>query len=195
MNWLDWTLIGIAVVSILEGARQGLTRSALGMVSLLAGIFLAAWFYGVAAAMLQPFVSHESLAKVLGFLFIFVTVQLMGALLGWLLSLVWKVAMLSWLDRTLGGAFGLVKAGLIGIVLVMVLMAFPRMPLPFGVTGSRIAPYLVGASEVLTALAPRELREGFAATYERVREFWKENVPVRGRGRNLPRDTAYHLVQ
>lgn len=179
MNWFDWVLIVMAVVFVVEGLRHGLTRSVIGIAATIVGLFMAAWFYGSVAALIQPYVSHASLARVLGFLAIFIGIQLVGALLSWLLNLVWKAALLSWVDRLLGGCFGLVKAALVGIILVMILMAFPRMPIPNVLARSRIAPYLSSAAQVLTQLAPRELKDGFAATYERVRKFWNEQMPSR----------------
>lgn len=177
MSWLDWTIAAIALAFVIEGLAKGLTRVLIGLLSLLAGLFLAAWFYGVAAAMIQPYVSHASLAKGLGFFAIFVGVQLMGAALAWLLQKVWQVSLLSWLDRLLGGAFGLLKGALTAVVLLMVITAFPLKPVPEAVSQSRIAPYLLGASGLLVNLAPRELKAGFTATYDRIKQLWASSLP------------------
>jgi membrane protein required for colicin V production len=177
VNWFDWFLIVLAAIFVFEGLRQGLTRTVIGLLATLLGLFLAAWMYPTGAAILSPYVSNMAMAKILGFILIFVSVQLVGAGIAWLLTKVWKVAMLTWLDRLLGGCFGLIKAALVGIILTMVLMAFPRMPVPLSVGHSRIAPCLAEASEVLTMLVPREMKEGFVATYEQVKKFWRENMP------------------
>jgi hypothetical protein len=71
----------------------------------------------------------------------------------------------------------------------MVLMAFPRVPVPLSIGNSQLAPYLIEASHVLTALVPREMKEGFAATYEQVKKFWRENTPGSPSGRPA-RDAA-----
>ncbi len=151
MNWYDWFLLILAVIFVIEGVTKGLTRVVIGLGATLLGLFLAAWFYPTAAELVLPYVSHPSLAKFLGFLLVFVLVQLLGALVAWALTKLWKVTLLTWLDRLLGGCFGLFKAALIGVVLTMVLMAFPRVPVPLSIGNSRLAPYLIEASHVLTA--------------------------------------------
>jgi membrane protein required for colicin V production len=177
VNWYDWFLLILAVIFVIEGVTKGLTRVVIGLGATLLGLFLAAWFYPTAAELVLPYVSHPSLAKFLGFLLVFVLVQLLGALVAWALTKLWKVTLLTWLDRLLGGCFGLFKAALIGVVLTMVLMAFPRVPVPLSIGNSRLAPYLIEASHVLTALVPREMKQGFGATYEQVKKFWLEHSP------------------
>jgi membrane protein required for colicin V production len=179
VNWYDWFLIVLTAVFVIEGLTKGLTRLVIGLAATLLGLLLAAWFYPAGAALLQPYVSHASLAKVLGFLLIFVSVQLVGSLLAWILTKIWKVTLLTWLDRLMGAGFGFLKAALAGIALTMVIMAFPRVPVPLSIGNSRLAPYLIEASHVLTALVPREMKQGFAATYDEVKKFWRENTPGR----------------
>ncbi len=174
MNWFDILLLILLGAFVFEGVRQGFARIVIGMAATLLGLLLAAWFYGSAAAMLSPYLSSKSLARLIGFLLIFTTVQLAGALLGWLLASIFKWTGLSWLDRGLGALFGAVKAALIGIVLVMILTAFPLKPIPDTIANSQAAPYLIGASHLLAYLCPKELRDSFLTTYDKLREIWSE---------------------
>jgi membrane protein required for colicin V production len=119
-------------------------------------------------------------AKLLGFLLILVGVQILGGIAGWSLSKAMKATGLGWLDRVLGAGFGALKAALVGVVLVMAITAFPFKPLPDAITCSKAAPYLIDASHVLTYLAPRDLRDGFVETYEKLREFWIKHDPRTG---------------
>jgi membrane protein required for colicin V production len=181
VNWLDITLLILLVVFIVEGVAKGFTRQIVGLVALLLGILMAIWFYGAAGSFLLPYVSKPAVAKLLGFLLVFVSVQILGGIAGWGLSKAMKATGLGWLDRALGAAFGTLKAALAGVVLVMAITAFPFKPLPEAIANSRIAPYLIDASHVLTYLAPRDLRDGFVTTYEKVREFWIQHDPRTGK--------------
>jgi len=172
VNWLDITFIVIAAITIAACFKQGFSKVAVGLAALVAGIFLACWFYGVAGAFLLPLVSKPALAHIAGFIIVFVLVQVAGALLSWLLAKLFKWTGLTWLDRLLGGLFGVLQAGLVGIALVMILVAFPMMPVPRSVADSRIAPYLAGAANVLVNIAPRELKDEFWATYSRLLQVW-----------------------
>jgi membrane protein required for colicin V production len=181
MNWLDIVLVGFLVAFVAEGVTRGFSRQIVGLVALLLGILLGVWFYGTAGAFLLPYVSKPEIAKLLGFLIVFVGVQIAGGVAGWALAKAVKATGFGWLDRTLGAAFGVVKAALVGIALVMAITAFPLKPLPDAIAGSRAAPYLIDASQMITYLAPRELRDGFIATYERLREFWLKHDPKTGK--------------
>jgi membrane protein required for colicin V production len=137
------------------------------------GLVLAAWFYATVGAFFEPYVSSPALAKFIGFLLVFAGVQLVANLISWLVGKVFKVSGLSWLDRLLGAAFGLLRAFVISTILLLALMAFPFRPVAETVSRSQIAPYVIGIANVLAALAPKELKDGFHETYERVKQLWE----------------------
>jgi len=181
VNWLDITLIALLAAFVIEGAAKGFIRQIVGLTALLLGILMGVWFYGSAGAFLLPYVSKPAVANLLGFMIVFVCVQVLGGLAGWTLSKAMKATGLGWLDRLMGCVFGAVKAALAGVVLVLVITAFPFKPLPGAVAGSRFAPYLIDASHAITYLAPRELRDGFVETYQRLREYWIKHDPKSGK--------------
>jgi membrane protein required for colicin V production len=181
VNWFDIALLAVLALCVAEGVWKGFSRQVIGLIALLLGILLGVWFYGTAGAFLLPYVSKPAIAKLLGFLMVFVGTQILGGIAGWALSKAMKASGLGWLDRGLGAGFGVVKAALIGVVLVMAITAFPLKPLPDSVAGSRIAPYLIDASHVITYLAPRDLRDGFVETYQRLRDFWIQHDPRTGK--------------
>jgi membrane protein required for colicin V production len=187
VNWLDALLLILLAVFVFEGVRQGFTRIVIGMAATVLGLLLAAWFYGTAASFLSEYLSSKALANVGGFLLIFVGIQLLGAALGWLLATIFKWTGLSWLDRVLGALLGALKTALVGIVLVMILTAFPMKPVPESIARSKAAPYLIEASHVLVYLCPKEVRDGFVATYDRVRALWRGGEK---QGAEPPKDSA-----
>lgn len=184
MNWLDYTLIIMAAVFVIEGVWKGFSRQIIGLAAVVVGLLAGLWFYGTAASFLLPYVSKPAIAKLLGFIFVFAGVQVLGGIAGWAAAKAMKATGLGWLDRSLGACFGLLKAALVAIIVVLALSAFAIKPLPDMLAGSRIAPYAIGASNLITYLAPRDLRDGFVGTYERLREFWIQQHP--GTGNKLP---------
>lgn len=174
MNWFDYTLLALAAVFVIQGLLRGFSRLAIGLAATLLGILLAAWFYGVAAGYLTPYVSSPAVANICGFLLILVGVQALGALLAFALNRVMKTVGLGWLDRLLGAGFGIAKAALVGIALALVLAAFPlKGPKPDALAQSRLAPWLAQAAMVLSYATPHEIKDGFARSYQRLQQFWR----------------------
>ena len=174
MNWLDIVLGIILAWSVAAGVARGFTRAIIGIVTSVLAIVLSIWFYGPAGAIVQDYVSHKTVANILGFFAVFGVVSLGGTLVGWSAAKMFKWAGLGWLDRIMGAGLGLLRWVLVAIVVVMILCAFTRTPPPQSVVESRVAPYVLDASQVLSYLAPKELKAGFDESYGKIRKLWDE---------------------
>ncbi len=173
MNWLDFTLGFLVLLSVIAGLRKGLSREIIGLAAALLGLLLAVWFYRTAGTWVAPYVSSQWLASISGFLLIFLGVLVLGAVLSAVVSGLLKTVGLSMVDRLLGGVFGLVRGLLVcfGTVTILILFLPSDKPgeLPQAVLQSRMAPYLIELSYVITPLAPRDLKESFEQRYRRVK--------------------------
>ncbi len=185
MNWLDILLGSIIFASAVSGFARGFSRTIVGIIATVVGLFLAFWTYGVAGSFLLDYVSHKSIANFIGFLLVFGGTVALGAVAGNLMAKVFKWAGLGWLDRLLGGGLGLLRGGLICMALVLMFCAFTRRPPPEAVVESRISPYLLDASSMVSAMAPKELRTDFDESYALVKKTWKEMLEKAKR--QLPR--------
>jgi membrane protein required for colicin V production len=173
MNWLDIVLLIVLAGSVLSSLRKGLTREIIGLVSVVLALIFGVWFYGMAGAILLPYVSSRWVANLGGFAMVFIAVMLTGSVVSFVVGKVLKVSGLSWVDRLLGAAFGALRALLIATAMLTALMAFaPAGKPPAAVVDSKLAPYVVDASRLCAAMAPHELKEGFRRTYEQVRSAW-----------------------
>jgi membrane protein required for colicin V production len=177
MNWLDVVLLILLAGSIVTSFSTGLTREVVGLISLVVALLLAIWFYGTAGAALLPYVSTPAIAHFCGFLIVFCAVLIVGSLAGRLLGRFIKAAGLSFVDRLLGAAFGVVRGLLISIALILALLAFtPGKSPPSAVVDSHVAPYVIDAARVFAALAPLELKDGFRKSYEQVKTIWRATL-------------------
>jgi membrane protein required for colicin V production len=192
MNWLDVVLGAVLAWSAFTGFRRGLTREVIRLVSVVIGVLVAIWFYGTAASFLLPYISSRPAANFAGFLAVFCGVMLLGAIIGLIARKFLKATGLSIFDRILGGGFGILRGGLIGVALVMGLMAFSsgEKP-PSAVVGSALAPYLMDGARAVVAVAPHELKEGFRKTYRQVKAAWEAALEKKtGNGRE--RESGAH---
>ena len=151
MSWIDVTLIVLIAISVASGIHEGFSRSGLGFLAVVIGLLSAAWLYPTTPA---------------GFAMVFGGVVCAGWLAGFLLTKVFQSAGLGWLDRPLGGAFGLVNALLFWVVVAMALMAFaPKTPREY-VANSCLAPYALEAACTLAEAAPDEMKWNVERSYE-----------------------------
>jgi membrane protein required for colicin V production len=182
MNWLDYFLLAILLTSALLSARKGFSREIVGLAAALCALVLGMWFYGLAGSFLIPYVSSARVANLMGFLLVVFAVLLLGWMLGWILSRFLRTIGLSFFDRLLGAAFGLVRGLLIAIALLTAYMAFgPEIDsstVSASVLNSRIAPYVLDASHAFVAMAPMELKSSFLKQYAQVKSLLATNSPA-----------------
>jgi len=177
MNWLDLVLILILGVSVVTSLRKGLSREVIGLVTVIAALLTASWFYGSAGALVAPYVSSPHIAHFIGFAIVFVAIMMLGGLVSYVVGRFLSITGLSIFDHFLGAVFGLVRGVLIGVALVMGIMAFSSASAPpHSVVHSHVAPYVIDAARVVAAMAPHEVREGFRKTYTEVKSAWGKTL-------------------
>lgn len=186
MSLLDLLLAIIVISSLMAGFVAGFARVGIGFCAAVAGLIFGFWFYGIPAAWFHKFVSSLPLSNVFGFLFVFWAVLMAGALIAKLVSTLFKWTGLSWLDRLLGAAFGIVRGAVIGVGFVAVLLAFSPRPLPNWMVGSMLLPYAVDASDLFASIAPADLKEAVRDGLQEIHKDWDDQL--RKARRKKPQD-------
>ncbi|HSA96109.1 MAG TPA: CvpA family protein [Acidobacteriota bacterium] len=167
MNWLDFVLIAIMVVSAVVGIFKGLIKQVIGLVAVVAGLVLASFYYDRAAALFETFVKNELLSDFFGFLLIFVLVLIAGSILGYILTKAMK-GPLALVNRLFGAVFGFLKAVLICGILVFALVSF-EIAKP-ALESSVLAPACLGITRAVVNMIPQDLRAKFNSSYKEIRE-------------------------
>jgi len=187
VSLLDLLLVLIVGSSIVAGFIAGFARVGIGFCAAVAGLVFGFWFYNAPAAWFHKYIHSQALSNVLGFLVVFWAILVVGAIVAKLVSALFKWTGLSWLDRLLGAAFGLVRGAVIGVGFVAVLLAFAPRPLPNWMVTSRLLPYAVDASNLVSSLAPADLKEAFRQGMEEIRKDWDEEVKKSQRKKSEPK--------
>jgi membrane protein required for colicin V production len=176
VSLLDILLALIVGTSILAGFMAGFARVGIGFCAAIAGVVLGFCFYGIPAAWLHKFVGSPALANVLGFLAVFWAILTAGAILAKIVATLFKWTGLTFIDRLLGGAFGVVRGAVIGVAFVAALLAFTPKPLPNWMVTSQLLPYAVDASNLFASIAPADLKDAFHEGLDEIRKDWDEEV-------------------
>lgn len=167
MTSLDWVLAAVLAASTIAGLMTGFARVVVGLAAGIFAVLLGFWFYRMPAVWFAEYFESKAAAAVLGFLAVFLTVMLLGGILGRLMSAIFKWVGLSWLDRLLGGALGFARGFVAVAGIVAVMTAFAPTPAPQWMARSEIVPYAMGFSKVLAVVAPRDLRDRFEDKFKR----------------------------
>lgn len=126
----DWAVIAIAGLSALLGLWRGVVSEVLSLAAWVAAFLAAGQFSGLLALRLTSAFGDKGVANVAGFAIIFVGVLILFALVRFLAKSLLSAIGLGPLDRVLGGIFGLARAAVVLLVLVILggLTTLPREP-------------------------------------------------------------------
>jgi len=172
-SFLDFLFIVIFLISIAFAVLKGLAREIISLASLVGGFILAVLFYRIPAGMFKEFSKTDAVANLIGFIIIFFGCILLGAIGAFLVNRFLKAVSLKWVDRLLGGIFGLLRGWAIASILVAALIAFPIRD-DF-MASSTLAPYLLAGAKLAVQCVPQEMKDQFNEQYSKVVDAWKQN--------------------
>ncbi|MDO8812793.1 MAG: CvpA family protein [Gallionella sp.] len=125
MTGFDFTVIAILLVSLLIGLWRGLVYEVLSLVGWPVAFVLSKLF-AVSVAPMMPG-TQETMRVALAYTAVFVAALIVWGVLTWLLSKLVKAAGLGWLDRMLGGLFGVLR-GMLAILVLVWLAGLTHIP-------------------------------------------------------------------
>jgi membrane protein required for colicin V production len=150
LGWVDALVFTVLGGSALVGILRGLAFEVLSLLGWLVAWWCAqVWALPLAAA-LHIGVDGSPLQRGVGFALTFIAVLLGWKLLSWLVQQLVQATPLAPLDRVLGAVFGLMRGGVIVLVVVMGLGLTPVAD----TATWRAAPSVGWAQALIAALAP-----------------------------------------
>jgi membrane protein required for colicin V production len=162
----DWVIIAVIILSVIEAASSGFFQGAFAIAGLIVGYLLAAWNYHNLA---NRFLAYGSpwLVEIVAFLVIFVGVMLIAGIAGRISRWIMHEAGLTFVDRMLGAALGLLR-GCLAVAVVLASVA-TFTPTSKWLRGSELAPYFLVVGRAAIWVAPAELRAHFYQGLELLR--------------------------
>lgn len=176
MSLLDLLVLIVVGSSVVAGVAAGFARVGIGFLAAILGVVFGFWFYGLPAEWVHRYVHSAAISNLIGFLLVFWVILAIGALIAKVTSKLFKWTGLSWFDRLLGGAFGLVRGALIAVVMIAVLLAFTPKPMPNWMVQSQVLPYAIEASNVIASLAPNTIKTALRESMLELRRLWEEQL-------------------
>jgi membrane protein required for colicin V production len=172
-TFMDFLFTVIILLSIGFAVLKGLIREITSLVALVGGFILATVYYADAARWLSEFARNDSVANLLGFMLIFLGCILVGAIISFIANRFMKAAKIKWVDRILGGVFGLLRGWAICSILIIGIISFPIRDRVM--THSVLAPFLLAGARAAIHVVPQKLETQFNEQYKRVLQAWNES--------------------
>ena len=120
MTAFDVAVVAMIALSVLFGFLRGIVRSLIGLAAWVTGFVLAIGFAPAVATVLPAFPDAPLLPQALAFVLVFVLALVAGALVAWPLRSVIHKAGLGFVDRGLGGLFGMARGAVLVLAFVLV---------------------------------------------------------------------------
>jgi len=150
-------LIAVAVaISIVVGIFRGFVKEAISIAALLIAIWAALYFGPSVGNVSDDWLSSEELQMWFGRILVFFVVLALGGLIGWGVSKIVRLSVLSGMDRFLGSLFGAVRGILLAAVFV-VGGQFAGFDNDEWWLKSRLIPHLEVVADWIKVMAPQGL--------------------------------------
>jgi membrane protein required for colicin V production len=176
MNWLDITILVICVAGMIQGLVRGFVRQVFSLIGLILAIIIAFRYHDLLARYLSKWIQHPVALTVVSFVIILAIVMLLFKLIGLAARAAIATIHVGWVDRLVGGVFGLLRS----VLLVAVLFALfvictdkPTKPM----IDSRLTPSIMEVSRIIARFLPTQLYERYARNEEKIKRQLGAKVP------------------
>jgi membrane protein required for colicin V production len=119
MPIIDIIIAVALVVSVIIGFVRGFVKEAISIATLVIAIWAALYFGPAVGGISESWLSSQELQIWFGRILLFVVILAVGGLLGWGISKLVRLSVLSGLDRLLGSLFGVIRGVLLVALLVI----------------------------------------------------------------------------
>jgi membrane protein required for colicin V production len=152
----DILIAVVVVVSVIVGFVRGFVKEAISIASLLIAIWAALFLGPGVGDWADKWIASEELQLWFGRILIFVVVLTVGGLIGWGLSKLVRLSVLSGTDRVLGMMFGFCRGALI-VGLIIIAGQFAGFDNDDWWDDSVLVPYGEFVAEWIGVMAPKGL--------------------------------------
>lgn len=160
MLWVDYLILCIVLISAVIGLFRGFFREIVSLVAWVAAFLVAIHFTEPASRLLESSISTPSLRKAVAGTGLFVLVLLLGGVVNFIIGKLVSSSGLAGTDRSIGGVFGIVRGGVL-VIILMLLAALTPMPQDPWWQDSYFIPRLEPYAEWAKGLLPVEASKYF----------------------------------
>ena len=158
MNWLDVLLVLPLLFGLIRGLMRGFLSEIIAIVVVVLGVVGARYLSPAFTSwLLAQFAWPQGVCELVAYMLIFLGIAIVLSILAQLLNRFIRAIHLGWVNRLLGGLFGLAKYGIIVLVAVFIMdktnESFHWLDESPVVQSSVVYPYYVQATHAILSVA------------------------------------------
>jgi membrane protein required for colicin V production len=154
MPIIDIIIAVALVVSIIVGFVRGFVKESISIATLVIAIWAALYFGPIVGDVSQSWLSSEELQTWFGRILVFAIILSVGGLLGWGISKLIRLSLLSGFDRLLGSVFGVLR-GILMVALFAIGGQFAGFDNDEWWLQSRLLPHFEVVADWIKVMAPK----------------------------------------
>jgi membrane protein required for colicin V production len=154
MPIIDIIIAVALVVSIIVGFVRGFVKESISIATLVIAIWAALYFGPVVGDISQSWLGSEELQTWFGRILVFAIILSVGGLLGWGISKLIRLSVLSGVDRLLGSFFGALR-GILLVAVVAIGGQFAGFDNDEWWRQSRLLPHFEAVADWIKVMAPK----------------------------------------
>lgn len=159
MNWIDFIIVAIIVISTVASLIRGLISELLSFTVWIFAGGVGFFFYSDLAAHMQ-WIEIDGFRPLAAFFILFLVTMILGALLSYLLGSLFKKVGISGTDRLLGGVFGAIRGVALVVILVLIVGIMPLGSQPWW-HGSKLSVHFIKVAAWVKLQLPVKIADYF----------------------------------
>lgn len=154
MPIIDIVIIVAVTISVIIGIVRGFVKEAISIAALLVAIWAALYFGPAVGEVSESWIASRELQIWFGRILVFAIILSIGGLLGWGISKLVRLSILSGMDRLAGAVFGAAR-GVLLVALLVLAGEFAGFSNDDWWHRSMLIPYLEQVAEWIKVMAPQ----------------------------------------
>lgn len=157
MDWIDWVIVAVILLSALTGLLRGFVKEVMALTIWGMGLFLSYRYYELTTPYVSQYISDKTGQHIVGFVAIFLVILIIGAIVNGILGAFLRKTGLNGTDRLLGMCFGIARGVFIvslGLLVINVTLKDTSI-----IQASRLTPMFKPCIVWLNALMPDVMKK------------------------------------
>jgi membrane protein required for colicin V production len=161
LNWNDYSIIAILVLSVIISLIRGFVREVISLLTWIAAFWVAFHFSSAFTPVVAKYISTKSIQTPVAFAILFIATLIAGAIFNYVVGLFVDKTGLSGTDRMLGMVFGVARGVLLIAALLLAGSLLTKMPEMSWWKESRLIPHFKAIESWIHGFLPESFNKQF----------------------------------